>query len=87
MLEGRGLDVTPKTIEKFRSGGDEQTAVLLEDILKVVTFSISLPPPSFFLWTFFVTIFSHNTKDEITHVTAGQTWFTYLCEHSDPPKV
>ena len=33
--EARGLDVTPKTIEKFRSGGDEQTAHLLEDILKV----------------------------------------------------
>eukprot|EP00026_Physarum_polycephalum_P010615 Phypoly_transcript_10783.p1 GENE.Phypoly_transcript_10783~~Phypoly_transcript_10783.p1 ORF type:complete len:282 (+),score=32.97 Phypoly_transcript_10783:36-848(+) len=56
--EARGLDVTPKTIEKFRNGGDEQTATLLEDIL----------------------------KDEITHVTAGLTWFTYLCEHSTPPK-
>jgi len=56
--EARGLDVTPKTIEKFRSGGDKQTADLLDEIL----------------------------VDEITHVTAGQTWFTYLCEHASPPQ-
>lgn len=24
-------------------------------------------------------------EDEITHVTAGMKWFTYLCQHSDPP--
>jgi len=56
--EARGLDVTPKTIEKFRSGGDAKTADLLEVIL----------------------------VDEVTHVTAGLKWFTYLCEHSTPPK-
>lgn len=33
--EARGLDVTPKTIEKFRGGGDKQTADLLEEILVV----------------------------------------------------
>jgi len=50
--EARGLDVTPGTIEKFRSGGDTQTADLLSIIL----------------------------KDEITHVSAGLKWFTYLCK-------
>jgi uncharacterized ferritin-like protein (DUF455 family) len=50
VAEARGLDVTPKTIEKFRSGGDVQTANLLEEILKV-PFTPSLfsplPPNSF----------------------------------------
>lgn len=35
-VEARGLDVTPKTIEKFRSGGDNQTGDLLEVILEVL---------------------------------------------------
>lgn len=26
-------------------------------------------------------------QDEITHVTAGQKWFTYLCERENPQKV
>jgi len=32
--EARGLDVTPKTIQKFKSGGDSKTADLLSAILK-----------------------------------------------------
>jgi len=55
--EARGLDVTPKTIQKFKSGGDSGTGNLLEEIL----------------------------LDEITHVTAGQKWFTYLCQNASPP--
>ncbi|RCV44708.1 hypothetical protein SEVIR_9G399000v4 [Setaria viridis] len=31
--EARGLDVLPTTISRFRAGGDEQTAKLLEDII------------------------------------------------------
>ncbi|OEL38216.1 hypothetical protein BAE44_0000764 [Dichanthelium oligosanthes] len=31
--EARGLDVVPTTISRFRAGGDEQTAKLLEDII------------------------------------------------------
>lgn len=31
--EARGLDVLPTTISRFRAGGDEQTARLLEDII------------------------------------------------------
>ncbi len=30
-----GIDVTPKTIEKFRNAKDEISAVLLEEILRV----------------------------------------------------
>lgn len=33
VLEARGLDVTPATIERFRSGGDERSARLLGRIL------------------------------------------------------
>ncbi|KAL5217265.1 hypothetical protein ABZP36_017949 [Zizania latifolia] len=31
--EARGLDVLPTTISRFRAGGDEQTAKLLEDVI------------------------------------------------------
>ena len=31
--QARGLDVLPTTISRFRAGGDEQTAKLLEDII------------------------------------------------------
>jgi len=31
--EARGLDVLPSTIEKFRKGGDDETACLLEDVI------------------------------------------------------
>lgn len=31
--EARGLDVLPNTINKFRTGGDEETAKLLEDVI------------------------------------------------------
>ncbi len=33
--EGHGLDVTPKTISRFRSSGDSESADILEVILKV----------------------------------------------------
>jgi hypothetical protein len=32
-MQARGLDVLPTTISRFRAGGDEQTAKLLEDII------------------------------------------------------
>lgn len=32
--EGRGLDVTPLTIERLRKNGDETSALLLEEILE-----------------------------------------------------
>ena len=32
--EGRGLDVTPLTIHRLRNNGDEESAVLLEEILE-----------------------------------------------------
>lgn len=32
--EGRGLDVTPLTIERLRKNGDEESACLLEEILE-----------------------------------------------------
>lgn len=52
VLEARGLDVTPATIERFRSGGDEASARILERIY----------------------------IDEIRHVSAGTTWFGWLCD-------
>lgn len=36
--EGHGLDVTPKTIARFRSNGDAKSADLLEVILRVYYF-------------------------------------------------
>lgn len=36
-----GIDVTPKTIEKFRNAKDEISAVLLEEILRVRITGIS----------------------------------------------
>lgn len=32
-MQARGLDVLPTTISRFRAGGDEQTAKLLEDVI------------------------------------------------------
>lgn len=32
-IQARGLDVLPTTISRFRAGGDEQTAKLLEDVI------------------------------------------------------
>ena len=32
--EARGLDVLPRTINKFRGGGDEVTAKLLETVVR-----------------------------------------------------
>lgn len=52
VLEARGLDVTPATIERFRSGGDQTSARILERIY----------------------------TDEIRHVSAGTTWFGWLCD-------
>lgn len=52
VLEARGLDVTPATIERFRGGGDEASARILERIY----------------------------ADEIRHVSAGTTWFGWLCD-------
>jgi uncharacterized ferritin-like protein (DUF455 family) len=50
--EARGLDVNPRTIDKFRKAGDADTVRVMETI--------------------------HN--DEVTHVTAGHRWFTWMCE-------
>lgn len=52
VLEARGLDVTPATIERFRGGGDEASARILSRIY----------------------------NDEIRHVSAGTTWFGWLCD-------
>lgn len=49
--EGRGLDVTPSTIQKLRDAGDNESAEMLEAIL----------------------------QEEVSHVTAGVRWFSYLC--------
>lgn len=32
-MQARGLDVLPTTISRFRAGGDEQTAKILEDVI------------------------------------------------------
>ena len=53
----RGLDVHPKTQERFDRQKDQESV----DILEVIY------------------------TDEITHVAAGIRWFTYICQHSDPP--
>ncbi|KAJ8517629.1 hypothetical protein ONZ45_g5192 [Pleurotus djamor] len=50
--EARGLDVNPKTIERFRKVGDGETV----DVLEIVH------------------------ADEVTHVTTGHRWFTWVCD-------
>ncbi len=59
VLEARGLDVTPATIERFRAVGDDASARILERIY----------------------------TDEIRHVSAGTTWFGWLCDKRgfEPP--
>jgi len=59
--EARGLDVNPRTIDKFRGAQDHETV----EILKVI----------------------HN--DEITHVTTGHRWLSWICEQegTDPIQV
>lgn len=59
VLEARGLDVTPATVERFRSVGDEASARILERIY----------------------------TDEIRHVSAGTTWFGWLCDERGFPVV
>jgi uncharacterized ferritin-like protein (DUF455 family) len=54
--EGRGLDVTPLTIDRLRKNGDGVSATLLEEIL----------------------------EDELTHVSAGLKWFTFLHRREQP---
>lgn len=55
----RGLDVQPKTLEKFAKNNDPESAAILEIIF----------------------------REEITHVAAGLRWFTWVCNHSNPPMV
>ena len=50
--EARGLDVNPRTIERFRKAGDKESVAVMEII----------------------------HADEVTHVTAGHRWFTWLCK-------
>ena len=38
--EGRGLDVTPSTIQKLRDAGDNESAEMLEAILQVLPASL-----------------------------------------------
>ncbi|KAI0848769.1 Rieske [2Fe-2S] domain protein [Daldinia vernicosa] len=59
--EARGLDVNPKTIEKFQNAKDSESV----DALNII----------------------HN--DEITHVTTGHRWLTWICqqEGTDPVQV
>ncbi|KAI1808726.1 Rieske [2Fe-2S] domain protein [Daldinia bambusicola] len=59
--EARGLDVNPRTIEKFQNARDAESV----DALNVI----------------------HN--DEITHVTTGHRWLTWICqqEGTDPVQV
>jgi len=52
VLEARGLDVTPPTIDRFRGAGDEVSARILARIY----------------------------TDEIRHVSAGTTWFGWMCD-------
>lgn len=52
VLEARGLDVTPATIERFRAAEDQASAAILSRIY----------------------------IDEIRHVSAGTTWFGWLCD-------
>lgn len=52
VLEARGLDVTPATIERFRGVGDEASARILSRIY----------------------------RDEIRHVSAGTSWFGWMCD-------
>lgn len=52
VLEARGLDVTPATIERFEAAGDMVSAAILSRIY----------------------------VDEIRHVSAGTTWFGWLCD-------
>eukprot|EP01006_Ploeotia_vitrea_P009314 TRINITY_DN21889_c0_g1_i1.p1 TRINITY_DN21889_c0_g1~~TRINITY_DN21889_c0_g1_i1.p1 ORF type:complete len:302 (+),score=115.93 TRINITY_DN21889_c0_g1_i1:67-972(+) len=53
--EARGLDVAPKTVNRFRSHGDMTSADHYQAIF----------------------------EDEITHVTAGVKWFSWLCKTSN----
>lgn len=55
----RGLDVQPKTLEKFAKNNDPESAAILEIIF----------------------------REEITHVAAGLRWFSWVCNHSNPPMV
>ena len=55
----RGLDVHPKTIQRFEAQGDHESVRLLRQIY----------------------------EDEITHVSCGLKWFTYICERSHPQMV
>lgn len=57
VFEARGLDVQPKTLEKFAKNNDPESAAILEIIF----------------------------REEITHVAAGLRWFTWVCNHSNPP--
>ncbi|MDZ3830221.1 MAG: ferritin-like domain-containing protein [Sphingopyxis sp.] len=59
VLEARGLDVTPATVERFRAVGDEASARILERIY----------------------------TDEIRHVSAGTSWFGWLCDERGFPAV
>ena len=52
VLEARGLDVTPATIDRFKAAGDTVSAAILSRIY----------------------------TDEIRHVSAGTTWFGWLCD-------
>lgn len=52
VLEARGLDVTPATIDRFQAAGDTASAAILSRIY----------------------------IDEIRHVSAGTTWFGWLCD-------
>lgn len=56
--EARGLDVNPRTIDRFRKSGDIETVKVMETI--------------------------HN--DEVTHVTTGHRWFTWMCEREGDRK-
>lgn len=55
----RGLDVQPKTLDKFAKNNDPESAAILDIIF----------------------------REEITHVAAGLRWFTWVCNHSNPPMV
>lgn len=57
VFEARGLDVQPKTLEKFANNNDTESAAILDIIF----------------------------REEITHVAAGLRWFTWVCNHSNPP--
>ena len=58
VLEARGLDVTPVTIERVRAAGDQASARILNRIY----------------------------HDEIRHVSAGTTWFNWMCDERRIPR-